>query len=221
MIERSSMMVSILKSIHTLFPWASTRHWFFWADIFSAAICMATVCLVSPDNPLVGLCLSDLNDVIAMYESIRDAYPGGALRENLKCLKYLVKQYYERSPSTDPIQAYLHMGYPIRDESQDARDKNDHMDLVGWKTRLIELSEGRVVARPREHSGSKSANGGTNEKVPSGKAPEGIVPVPPGPAMDLGEVMHDEPPTHDMTSIMVSLDLNVSMTGLITPCARC
>ena len=209
-------MVAVLKSIHTLFPWASSRHWFFWADCFSAAICLATVCLVSPQNPLVDLCLSDVTDVVAMYQAIRDAYPGGALRENLQCLQYLLQRIHGRISQTDPYRPFLSNIIPTSDEqSAGGVGGDDPMDLVGWKTRLVQVSEVRAVSNGNQRRASlNGAAGGSDgrsleDAQSQAAAGEGTVGLStylqdsPGLVSLLGVAApHAE---HDMTSLLVSL----------------
>ncbi|EJT45626.1 hypothetical protein A1Q1_05775 [Trichosporon asahii var. asahii CBS 2479] len=135
-IERSSMMIAMLRSIHGLYPLLSTRHWQFWSHAFSGAVCMATVCILSPGSALVTLAMTELESVIALLHSILASLPRPELRKNLAWLL----QLRERA------QAKISAAAAPAPSPQPAEDAFEHLSLVGWRTRLIQLGEGR----PRE-----------------------------------------------------------------------
>lgn len=144
-IERSSMMIAMLRSIHGLYPLLSTRHWQFWSHAFSGAVCMATVCILSPGSALVTLAMSELESVISLLHSILASLPRPELKKNLAWLLQLRERAQAKiSAAAAPIPS-----------PQDAAEEDafEHLSLVGWRTRLIQLGEGR----PRENVPSMPA----------------------------------------------------------------
>ncbi|WOO82885.1 putative transcriptional regulatory protein [Vanrija pseudolonga] len=152
-IERSSMMIAMLRSIHSLFPLLSTRHWQFWSHAFSSAVCMATVCAVSPTSPLVTLAMAELESVINLLQSILSSLPHRELRKNLDWLLRLRERAKAKTLAARNAAANHESGSTEGEpDGPAAKDPEEHLMLVGWRTRLIELGEGRpqvnIVAMP-------------------------------------------------------------------------
>lgn len=97
---------------------------------------MATVCILSPGSALVTLAMTELESVIALLHSILASLPRPELRKNLAWLL----QLRERA------QAKISAAAAPAPSPQPAEDAFEHLSLVGWRTRLIQLGEGR----PRE-----------------------------------------------------------------------
>ncbi len=166
-------MVEILRSLHSLFPLTSTRHWFFWvggslpldglliiqANTFSAAVCLATMCIISPASPLVDLALSKVDEVVSLFTTVLPTFPGGGLRKNLKCLVWLREQYCQKAIDPTFSQSLVSDASTMRLASPSPVDATgEHMSLVGWKTRLVEFGEdrqGAVITQPRSSNGDQ------------------------------------------------------------------
>ncbi|KAL1408563.1 hypothetical protein Q8F55_005376 [Vanrija albida] len=143
-IERSSMMIAMLRSIHSLFPLLSTRHWQFWSHAFSSAVCMATVCAVSPTSPLVTLAMAELESVINLLQSILSSLPHRELRKNLDWLLRLRERAKAKTLAARNAAANHDSSSTAGEpDGPAAKDPEEHLMLVGWRTRLIELGEGR------------------------------------------------------------------------------
>ncbi|WVF67473.1 hypothetical protein IAT40_002229 [Kwoniella sp. CBS 6097] len=134
-IERSSMLIVTVQSLYSLFPLIATRHWYFWLHAYSSAVCMATVCIVTPQSPLVGLCMSFLETAINLFAAAEDSLPQRVAKRNLDFLRWLRERAVTktRSGHADP-------GGPQADLSESSPSATaEHLEVIGWRTRLIQL----------------------------------------------------------------------------------
>lgn len=133
-IERSSMLIANLRSLHSIFPLISTRHWFFWNHAFSGAVSLATICIANPGSPFVEKALNDLNSIISLYTTIQSAAPPKGAKRNLQWLLEL------RAKALERIDA-LRAGQVTETVSpaSTSEDTTEHLLLVGWRKRLVEV----------------------------------------------------------------------------------
>jgi hypothetical protein len=124
------MLVAMLSSLYTLFPLVSLRHWFFWSHAFSAAACLATVCIISPGCALVDLALRDLSVIIDLLPFVKDALPREAIQKDADWLTFLQQK------AISAVQSHRRPTPLSRSNSIQA-DKDAHLDIIGGKTRLI------------------------------------------------------------------------------------
>lgn len=133
-IERSSMLIANLISLHSIFPLISTRHWFFWNHAFSGAVTMATICIANPGSPLVDQALNGLNSIISLYMTIQSAVPPKWVKRNLQWLLEL------RARANEKIGAFRSGNATEAISPASASEETaEHLLLVGWRRRLVEL----------------------------------------------------------------------------------
>lgn len=114
---------------------------------------MATVCAVSPTSPLVTLAMAELESVINLLQSILSSLPHRELRKNLDWLLRLRERAKAKTLAARNAAANHESGSTEGEpDGPAAKDPEEHLMLVGWRTRLIELGEGRpqvnIVAMP-------------------------------------------------------------------------
>ncbi len=103
--------------------------------IFSAAVCLSMVIIVSPTSPLAKLALSELESVISLFTQVNTVQAGRRMRMNLRWLQRLRTQALHKMNS-----AASHRGHPPA-ENVSQEDAALH---VGWRTRLIQQGEHRA-----------------------------------------------------------------------------
>ncbi|CAL5868253.1 uncharacterized protein PFLUO_LOCUS2477 [Penicillium psychrofluorescens] len=133
-IERSRMLIANLRSLHSIFPLISTRHWFFWNHAFSGAVSMATICIANPGSPLVDQALNDLNSTISLYTTIQSTMPQNWVKRNLQWLLELRAKAHEKIDAFRAGQFTEHISPASASE-----ETTEHLLLVGWRNRLVEL----------------------------------------------------------------------------------
>ncbi|KAJ9635687.1 hypothetical protein H2204_005647 [Knufia peltigerae] len=135
-IERSSMLIANLRSLHSIFPLISTRHWFFWNHAFAGAVTIATICIANPGSPLVDQAMRDLNSIISLYTNVQSGVPQSLLKRNLQWLLEL------RAKGLENIEAFR-AGQPSETISPAATSEEtaEHLLLVGWRKKLVELGQ--------------------------------------------------------------------------------
>lgn len=135
-IERSSMLIANMKSLHSMFPLISIRHWFFWNHTFSGAVSMAIVCMANPGSLLVDLALSELNSFISFYLAVIPNTPPKWVNRNLQWLievKGRAHQNIEAFRSGQPAE--------VISPASVSEETPEYLLLLGWRKRLIELSD--------------------------------------------------------------------------------
>ncbi|KIW23660.1 uncharacterized protein PV07_11842 [Cladophialophora immunda] len=133
-IERSSMLIANLRSLHSTFPLISTRHWFFWTHAFAGAVTLATICIANPGSPLVDQVMNDLNSIISLYTSIRPDVSQMPIKRNLQWLLEL------RAKGLERIEAFRAGQVPENTSPASASEEMaEHLLLVGWRKKLVEL----------------------------------------------------------------------------------
>ena len=136
-IERSGMLIANLRSLHSLFPLVSTRHWFFWNHAFSGAVCMATICIAHPSSPLADQALNALDSLIALYSSIGSSQHQKRWKRHLQWLSEL------RTRGHENMEAFR-AGHPVPEgpSPESSLDESpEHIQLLGWRKKLVELGQ--------------------------------------------------------------------------------
>ncbi|OCF40130.1 hypothetical protein I317_06081 [Kwoniella heveanensis CBS 569] len=153
-IERSSMLIVTVQSLYTLFPLIATRHWYFWLHAYSAAVCMATVCIVTPNSPLVELCMSFLETAINLFSAAQDALPQRVAKRNLDFLKRLRDHAIAKTASGG-----ADFDGPVEVTSEASPTATaQHLEVIGWRTRLIQLgiTSGHAMSLPSSRPRSRA-----------------------------------------------------------------
>lgn len=110
---------------------------------------MASVAIVTPASPFVDLAMSDLNIMVSLLEVIQPITNRRWARQNLDWLREL------RNRALQKVET--HTLLTTREQANEAspssptEDAANHLMLVGWRTRLIELGEQRTNAAGVEH----------------------------------------------------------------------
>ncbi|RAK77690.1 uncharacterized protein BO72DRAFT_477267 [Aspergillus fijiensis CBS 313.89] len=146
-IERCAIIIAIVDDIHTRFPAVSTRQWNFWYHVFGSALCLGTLVLRDPSNPMAAFALTQLDAAINLFTSLIQ-YGANTPRygRNLQWLTRLRARASAKiaSASTQPAAAQDDAG---RRGDRDREDSED-VELLGWRTRLIERAgQGRQTIR--------------------------------------------------------------------------
>ncbi|BEI84665.1 hypothetical protein CcaverHIS002_0500660 [Cutaneotrichosporon cavernicola] len=132
-VERCNLIIQIVARINALHPNVTARHWFFWYHAFNSAVCVGTLILTNPANPLAGFALSQIDAAIALYTAV---VQGRTSRRMIHNLQWLLKL---RQRASDRIaRALANAG--TKDgltEAEDLSDSDD-VELLGWRTRLIQ-----------------------------------------------------------------------------------
>ncbi|KAJ5113711.1 hypothetical protein N7456_002245 [Penicillium angulare] len=152
-IERSSMLIANLRSLHSTFPLVSTRHWFYWNHAFSGAVSMATICMANPGGPLVDQALNELNSIISLYTSIQPTVPSKWAKRNLQWLLEVRARAYEKINAVRSGQVAESISPASMSE-----ETTEHLLLVGWRKRLVELDHKAPQQEP-EGPQSNSSTG--------------------------------------------------------------
>ncbi|KAI8667623.1 Fungal-trans domain-containing protein [Fusarium sp. Ph1] len=144
-IERCAIIISIVTDIHTRFPAVTTRQWNFWYHVFGSALCLGTLVLRDPANVMANFALTQIDAAISLFTSLlqHGAHPL-RYKRNLQWLLNLRTRALSKISSVSASQR----GNSRRDTDaagqndgeDDAGDREDDEDveLLGWRTRLIE-----------------------------------------------------------------------------------
>ncbi|GFZ46004.1 hypothetical protein JCM24511_03738 [Saitozyma sp. JCM 24511] len=126
-IERSTMLVAMCRSIHALFAHLT-------------ATCLATVCVINPTSPLASLALSEIETVISLSQAISTSQPRRGLKQSIDWLLWLQTKARARVlevQGKSPLESMLSTAIPSVSSPVD--NAEEHLSLVGWRTRLIRL----------------------------------------------------------------------------------
>ncbi|ORX36215.1 hypothetical protein BD324DRAFT_651455 [Kockovaella imperatae] len=160
-VERCVMLIAMLDHLHSLFPRSSTRQLHFWSCIFPAAMCLATIPILSPENPLASLAIHHLDTAIKLLQQVQDLVPQQSLRDSLPWLLHLQSRAEVRAKKPSKSSPY--------ESSHQTLDSG----LEDWRRRLVQL--GRHVSpsgRPDSAGGPQAALSQRDEKSkPPGRLP--------------------------------------------------
>ncbi|KAL4764891.1 Zn(II)2Cys6 transcription factor [Aspergillus foveolatus] len=146
-IERCAVILSIVSDIHRRFPAVSTRQWNFWYHTFGSALCLGTLVLRDPGNPMATFVLGQIDTAIELFTSLVQTANTPRYRRNLQWLTKLRARVSSKI-STASIQANSQrpenaalasdrLTGAIRGDREDSED----VELLGWRTRLIERAD--------------------------------------------------------------------------------
>ncbi|OCF71448.1 hypothetical protein I204_07506 [Kwoniella mangroviensis CBS 8886] len=106
-IERCNVIIQIVSGLYELFPNITSRHWFYWYHLFTAAVCFGTILIKNPHNALAPLALLQVEKSIDMFGSISKKFDSPAMKRNHEWL------------------------------TPDQELDNEVVDLLTWRTELI------------------------------------------------------------------------------------
>jgi L-2-hydroxyglutarate oxidase LhgO len=129
------MTVAMLNSIYSLYPRPALRHHFFWSSTFSAAACLATVCIASPTCSVADAAMRDIDLLFSLLTSARDAMPASWFRRDVD---WFVQLRNKALAAKAQAQTQSH----IREVDNGPSPETDaELEIVGWRTKLVKRSE--------------------------------------------------------------------------------
>ncbi|KAL1410582.1 hypothetical protein Q8F55_004595 [Vanrija albida] len=194
-VERCNVLIEVVAGLYELYPTVTARHWFFWYHLFTAAVCIGTMIIKNSSNPLAGFAIGQVDHSIKLYSSVLRDHATPSLVQNHQWLLRLRQRALAKLEHAPP--------------GAGADDDVD-VELLGWRTRLIERARGvnRATNLPvasTPHSSVPSTAGPTTApgSAPATGEPFTLTspPVPPPsfmPAPTLDQVLQQHfvpPPT--------------------------
>ncbi|KAM0746216.1 hypothetical protein T439DRAFT_140567 [Meredithblackwellia eburnea MCA 4105] len=130
-IERCNAIVTVAANVAILYPQAGARHWWIWYHCLNSAASMGTLVLKDPHNLMVPVAVSVVDSAISSYTSIVWTRKSPRMVNNLKWLVKLREKMTTRlSQATSPGTGLAPPG--------NGEEEEDDVELLGWRTRLIE-----------------------------------------------------------------------------------
>ncbi|KAH7082385.1 fungal-specific transcription factor domain-containing protein [Paraphoma chrysanthemicola] len=138
-IERCAIIINMVTDIHARFPAVSTRQWHFWFHVFGSALCLGTLLLRHPNTPMFSFILAQIDAAITLFTSlIRLGAGTPRYRRNLKWLSKLRARVVANTPNADETSSAQPGNHDQEREATDEDGNNEDVELLGWRTRLIE-----------------------------------------------------------------------------------
>lgn len=141
-VERCNVLIEVVGGLYDLYPTVTARHWFFWYHLFTAAVCIGTLIIINPANPLSGLVMGLLDQSLRLYSSVQRDHATPSLQQNHQWLLRLRARAMSKLSNLEQV--------PHDAEA----DAEVDVELLGWRTRLIERARGsqRATTIPRPPS---------------------------------------------------------------------
>jgi hypothetical protein len=163
------VIIQVVCSLFSLYPAVVIRHWFFWVSgttfrqtnealpkmpnhdqyhVFNSAVCVGTLVLHNPQNVLASFALSQIDAAIALFSSAVQMHASPRAVGNLQWLLRL------RSRAVSKMHAASNedVGRAMDPEQSDS---DEDVELLGWRTRLIErAAAGAQTAKTIQSEGA-------------------------------------------------------------------
>ncbi|RSH94924.1 hypothetical protein EHS25_000008 [Saitozyma podzolica] len=128
--ERCNAIVVAASQMLALYPGTAARHWWVWYHAFNSAACMGMHILKSPHSMLTPYALSLVETTVKIYTTVVRHRNSPRMMKNLQWLERLRLRIQSKLVQTPDSAVF---------EAVSAEDPGeDDIDLLGWKTRLIE-----------------------------------------------------------------------------------
>ncbi|GMK58669.1 hypothetical protein CspeluHIS016_0601110 [Cutaneotrichosporon spelunceum] len=150
-VERCNVLIEVVGGLYELYPTVTARHWFFWYHLFTAAVCLGTMIILNPTNPLAGLVLGQLDHSLKLYSSVLRDHATPSLVQNHQWLLRLRARALSKVEHAPP---------PPGDEA------DVDVELLGWRTRLVERARGRATATTIQREGESPISIGPSPVQP-------------------------------------------------------
>ncbi|XEV01060.1 hypothetical protein FSHL1_006347 [Fusarium sambucinum] len=140
-IERCGIIISIVTDIHNRFPTVATRQWSFWYHVFGSALCLGTLVLRDPGNIMTQFALTQIDAAISLFTSLlQHGAQTPRYKSNLQWLLNLRTRALAKISSVSTSQRGNPQGDVDEQRQSDSGDREDDEDveMLGWRTRLIE-----------------------------------------------------------------------------------
>nr|XP_019051366.1 hypothetical protein I302_01815 [Kwoniella bestiolae CBS 10118]OCF30296.1 hypothetical protein I302_01815 [Kwoniella bestiolae CBS 10118] len=129
-IERCGVIISMVADIHSRFPTVSTRQWHLWYHVFNSAVCVGTLALRDPHNPLTGFAMTQIEAAIRLMTMLIQS--GASSPRPVKNLQWLLQLRNRALAKLDATK-----GARMGDDTED-QDDPESVEVLGWRTRLVE-----------------------------------------------------------------------------------
>ncbi|KLT43595.1 hypothetical protein CC85DRAFT_301200 [Cutaneotrichosporon oleaginosum] len=170
-VERCNVLIEVVAGLYELYPTVTARHWFFWYHLFTAAVCLGTMIILNPTNPLAGLVLGQIDHSIKLYSSVLRDHATPSLLQNHQWLLRLRARALSKVEHAPP---------PPGDEG------DVDVELLGWRTRLVERARGQRRATTIRRDGDDSP---ATASLGASPAPMHMPDAMPGPAPTIDQVL--------------------------------
>ncbi|WWC98837.1 hypothetical protein V866_005730 [Kwoniella sp. B9012] len=149
-IERCGVIISMVADIHSRFPTVSTRQWHLWYHVFNSAVCVGTLALRDPQNPLASFAMTQIEAAIRLMTLLIQSGPASPRPvKNLQWLLQLRKRALAKLDATK--------GTRVEAES-DEENNPEGVEVLGWRTRLVErASQNKQTAKTIESPSAAQA----------------------------------------------------------------
>ncbi|KAH7411112.1 hypothetical protein BKA64DRAFT_692805 [Cadophora sp. MPI-SDFR-AT-0126] len=166
-IERCAIILAIVTDIHARFPAVSIRQWNFWYHVYNSALCLGTLVLRDARNAMATFAVGQIDVAIALFSSLtQHGANTPRYRRNLQWLQKLRAKASDKiaeasaAPKLTPQRAAT--GRHHQGDSEEREDADD-VELLGWRTRLIErVGQDRptrsTIRLPATPTGSLTSN---------------------------------------------------------------
>lgn len=159
-IERCAIILAIVTDIHARFPAVSIRQWNFWYHVYNSALCLGTLVLRDARNAMASFAVRQIDVAIALFTSLTQH--GANTPRYRRNLQWLQKLRAKASDKISEASAAPRLS-PQRDENSEEREDADDVELLGWRTRLIErVGQDRptrsTIRLPATPTGSLTSN---------------------------------------------------------------
>ncbi|PVH82125.1 hypothetical protein DL98DRAFT_653478 [Cadophora sp. DSE1049] len=163
-IERCAIILAIVTDIHARFPAVSIRQWNLWYHVYNSALCLGTLVLRDARNAMATFAVGQIDVAIALFTSLtQHGANTPRYRRNLQWLQKLRAKASDKiseasaAPRLSPQRGTEHHG------NGDEREDADDVELLGWRTRLIErVGQDRptrsTIRLPATPTGSLTSN---------------------------------------------------------------
>ncbi|WRT65255.1 uncharacterized protein IL334_002198 [Kwoniella shivajii] len=149
-VERCSVMIQVVATLYYVHPAVSSRQWFLWYHIFTAAVCLGTMVLRNPTSVLAQFALTSIDQSISVYSSLIKQNNSPSMVQNHDWLIRLRSRAFTKIISSNQKQNQeweTGSGRSQLGSLNNDTGVEEDMDIVGWRTRLIEsASNGSQIA---------------------------------------------------------------------------
>nr|ODN85910.1 hypothetical protein L203_04409 [Cryptococcus depauperatus CBS 7841] len=131
-VERCDVIIQVVSDLYKLHPTIISRQWFFWYHLFTAAVCLGTLILKTPQFSLSPFALSRISQAVQVYSTLIKQNSSLSMVQNHDWLLRL--QQRAATKMTQAVSSGTSETLAVDCQGQDEDDR----ELLGWKTRLIE-----------------------------------------------------------------------------------
>ncbi|KAK4684896.1 hypothetical protein P7C73_g5268, partial [Tremellales sp. Uapishka_1] len=194
-VERCRIIVSIVTSIHSVYPSLAYRHWFFAYHASSAAVCMASLVIVAPRSPLALLGWNHLQTVCDLFTSLA---PGSESTTNSLTLLLRLREtaFSKLNGRWEFSEAQARLVDDIGSAPEKQEEAEEHPSLLmGLHTRLVDrMNQDVALSKVIKQNESGRKKGGDAKPIGQIQMSESYLApyVYPAPQFDLRHSASDQ-----------------------------